>query len=50
MYISINDYFHFVRTQSTFCFICMKFSLNTLKKRFEMLVVSNNLLPLPLIY
>ena len=45
----INDYFHFVRTQSAFCFVYMKFALNTLKKRFEMLVVSNNLLPLPLI-
>ena len=31
-----------------FCFICMKFALNTLKKRLEMLVISNNLLPLPL--
>ena len=48
MYTSINDYFHFVRTQSAFCFIYMKFALNTLKKRFEMLVISNNLLPLPL--
>ena len=48
MYTSINDYFHFVRTQSACCFVYMKFALNTLKKRFEMLVVSNNLLPLPL--
>ena len=31
-----------------FVFVYMKFALNTLKKRFEMLVVSNNLLPLPL--